>query len=79
MSRYPSSGVELRGQVQPQKFWFVEKSGEVTENLCTEVLTPLFTIELSDFFLQKKKHFWSSAIVRLAEHETSSCHLQAGV
>jgi len=77
MSRYPFSGVELRGQVHTQKYWFVENSGEIPENSGTEVSTPLFTIELSDFF--SKKHFWSSASVRLAEHEKSSCHLQAGV
>ena len=57
MSRYPFSGVELRGKVHPQKFLFVEKSGEIPENSGTEVSTPLFAIELSDFFLQKKKIF----------------------
>jgi len=31
MSRYPFSGVELRGQVNPQKFLFVENSGEIPE------------------------------------------------
>jgi len=30
-------------------------------------------------FFSKKRHIWSSASVRLAEHEKSSCHLQAGV
>jgi len=55
MACYPFSGElrgELRGQVYPQKFWFVENSG-VPENSGTEVSTPLFTIELFDFFLQK--------------------------
>jgi len=67
MSRCPFSGVELRGQVNPQKLWFVENSSEIPENSGTEVSTRLFTIELSDILLQKKKHFWSSASVRLAE------------
>jgi len=53
ISRYPFSGVELRGQVNPQKFLFVENSGEIPEYSGTEVSTPLSTIELSDFFLQK--------------------------
>jgi len=53
MSRYPFSGVELKGQVHPQKFLFFENSGEIPENSGTEVSTPLFTTELSDFFLQK--------------------------
>ena len=53
MSRYPFSGVELRGQVHLQKFWFVENSSEIPENSGTEVSTPLFTIELSDLFLKK--------------------------
>ena len=65
--------------MHPQKFLFVENSGEIPENSGTEVSTPLFTIELSDFFLQKKKNFWSSASVRLAKHKKASCHLQAGV
>jgi len=57
MSRYPFSGVELRGQVHPQKFLFVEISVEISENSGTEVSTPLFTIELSDFFLHTKTFF----------------------
>jgi len=79
MSRCPFSGVELRGQVHLQKFWFVENSGEIPEISGTEVSTRLFTIELSDFFSEKKQHFWSSASVRIAEHEKSSCHFQASV
>ena len=71
MSLYPFSGVELRGQVHPQKFWFVEISGEIPENSGTEVSTRLLTIALSDIFLRKKQHFWSSASVRIAEHEKS--------
>ena len=54
MLRCPFSGVELRGKVHPQKFWFVENSGKIPENSGTEVSTRLFTIELSDFFLWKK-------------------------
>ena len=57
MSRCPFGGVELRGQVHPQKFWFVENSGEIPENSGPEVLTHMFTIELSDFFLRKKTTF----------------------
>jgi len=57
MSRYPFSGVELRGQVHPQKFLFVEISVEISKNSGTEVSTPLFTIELSDFFLHTKTFF----------------------
>jgi len=53
ISRCPFSGVELRGKVHPQKFWFVENSGEIPEKSGTEVSTRLFTVELSDFFLQK--------------------------
>ena len=53
MLRYSFSGVELRGHVHPQKFSFVETWGEIPENSGTEVSTPLFTTELSDFFLQK--------------------------
>jgi len=68
MSRCPISGVELRLQVHPQKFWFVENCGEIPENPGTEVSTRLYTIELSDFFI-RKKHFWSSASVSIAEHE----------
>jgi len=48
-SCYSFSGVELRGQVHPQKFIFVEL--KIPENSGTEVSTPLFTFELSDFFL----------------------------
>jgi len=55
MSRYPFSGVELRGQVHTLKFLFVENSGEIPENSGTGVSTPLLAIELSDFFLQKKR------------------------
>jgi len=51
--RCPFSGVELRGKVHPQKFWFVKNSGEIPEKSGTEVSTRLFTVELSDFFLQK--------------------------
>jgi len=50
------------GHVDPQKFLFVENSGEIPETSGTKVSTPLFTTELSDF-LPKKKHFWSSASV----------------
>ena len=78
MSRCPFSGAELRVWMHPQKFWFVENSGEISENSGTEVSTRLFTIELSDFFI-REKHFWSSASVRMAEHEKSSCHFQASV
>jgi len=42
------------GQVHAQKFRFAEISGEIPENSGTEVSTPLYTIELSDLFLQKK-------------------------
>ena len=77
MARYPFSSVELRGHVHPQKHWFAENSGEIPENSSAEVSTPSFTIGLSDFF--SKKNVWSSASVRLAEHEKSSCHLQADV
>jgi len=79
MSRCPFSGAELSGKVHPQKIWFVENSGETPENSGTEVSTRLLTIELSDFFLRKKQHFWSSASVRIAEYEKSSCHFQASV
>jgi len=78
MSRYPFSGVELKGQEHPKKFLFVEISVKISENSGTEVSTPLFTIELSDFFLQNKT-FLSSASARLTEHEKFSCHLQVGV
>jgi len=78
MSRCPFSGVELRGQVYLQKFRFVENLSEIPENSGTEVSTRLFTIKLSDFFL-RKKNFWSSASVRTAEHEKSSCHFQASI
>ena len=57
MSLCPFSGVELRGQVHPQKFCFVENSGEIPENSGTEVSTRLFSVELSDFFLRKKTTF----------------------
>jgi len=57
MSRYPFSDVELKGQVDPQKFCFVEISVEICENSGTEVSTTLFTIELSDFFLKKTNIF----------------------
>jgi len=57
MSRYPFSGVERRGKVHPQKFWFVENSGEISENSGAEVSTRLFTIELSDLFLREKNIF----------------------
>ena len=57
MSRCPFSGVELKGQAHPQKFRFVKNSGEISENPGTEVLTRLYTIELSDFFLRKKTTF----------------------
>ena len=57
MSRCPFSGVELRGQVHPQKFWFVEISGEIPENSGAEVSTRLFTIALSDIFLRKNNIF----------------------
>jgi len=50
MSRCPFSGVEPRREMYSQKFWFVENSGEIPENSGTEIST----IELSDFFLQKK-------------------------
>jgi len=50
LSRCPFSGVELRGQEHPKKFWFDENSG-------TEVSTRLFTTELSDFFLRRKTTF----------------------
>jgi len=66
------------GQVHPQKFWFVKNSGEIPENSGTEVSIHLFAIDLSEFFPPKKK-FWSSASVRIAEHEKSSCHFQASV
>ena len=79
LSRCPFNGVELRGQVHLQKFWFIENSGEIPENSGTEVSTRLFTIELSDFFLRKKQHFWSSASVRIAEHEKSSFQFQASI
>ena len=69
MSRYPFSGVELKGQEHPKKFLFVEISVKISENSGTEVSTPLFTIELSDFFIRKKQQVWSSASVRIAEHE----------
>jgi len=78
MSSCPFSGAKLRGKVHSQKFWFVENSGEIPENSGTKVSTRLFTIELSDFFI-RKKHFLSSASVRIAEHEKSSCHFQASV
>jgi len=52
--------------------------GENPENSGTEVSTHLLTIELSDFFLRKKQ-FWSNASVRLAEHDKSTCYLQASV
>ena len=65
--------------MHPQKFWFVENSGEIPENSGTEVSTRLFTIELSDFFLRKKNFFLSSASVRIAEHEKSSYQFQASV
>jgi len=77
MLRCPFSGVVLREQVHSHKSWFVENSGEIPENSGTEVSTRLFTIELSDFFLREKQHFWLSASVPLAEHEKSSCYLQA--
>jgi len=57
MSRCPFSGVELRGHVHLQKFWFVESSGEIPEISRTEVSTRLFTTELSDFLLRKKTTF----------------------
>ena len=57
MLRCPFSGVELRGQVNPQKLWFVENSSEIPENSGTEVSTRLFTIELSDILLKKKNIF----------------------
>jgi len=57
MSRCPFSGVELRGKVHPQKFWFVENLGDLPENSGTEVSTRLFTVELSDFSLQKNNIF----------------------
>ena len=57
MSRCPFSGVELRGKVHTQKFWFVENSGEIPENPGTEFSTCLFTIELSDFLLRKNNIF----------------------
>jgi len=69
MSGCPFSGVELRGQVHPQKFCFDENSGEIPENSGAEVPTRFFTIELSDFFIRKKQQVWSSASVRIAEHE----------
>jgi len=69
MSRCPFSGVELRGQAHPQNFRFIEISGEIPENPGMEVFTRLYALELSDFFLRKKQHFWSSASVRIAEHE----------
>ena len=77
MSHCPFSRAE--GESAPQKFWFVENSGEIPENSGTEVSTRLFTIELSDFFLRKKQHFWSSASVRIAEHEKSSFQFQASI
>jgi len=43
--------------VHPQKFCFVENSGEIPENSGTEVSTRLFSVELSDFFLRKKTTF----------------------
>ena len=52
MSHCPFSRAE--GESAPQKFWFVENSGEIPENSGTEVSTRLFTIELSGFFLRKK-------------------------
>jgi len=79
MSRCPFSGVELRGQVNPQKFWFIGKSGEIPENPGTEVSTRLYNVEVSDFFIRKKQHFQSSASVRIAAHKKSSCHFQASV
>ena len=55
MSRCPFSGVELRGKFTPFLFFlFVENLGEIPEISGTEVSTRLLTIELSDFFLQKK-------------------------
>ena len=71
MSHCQFSGVGLREQVQPQKFWFVGNSGEIPENSGTEVSTHLFTIELSDFFSEKETtflvqckcaHSWASKI-----------------
>jgi len=54
MSRCPFSGVELRGQVHLQKFWFVENLSEIPENSGTEVSTRLFTISYLTFFSEKK-------------------------
>ena len=57
MSRYPFSGIELRGQEHPKKFLFVEISVKISENSGTEVSTPLFTIELYDLFFKKNNIF----------------------
>ena len=63
MSRCPFGGVEQRGQMYSQKFWFVENSGEIPENSGTEVSTIEFTIELSDFFLKKNKNIFGPVLV----------------
>jgi len=50
------------GHVDPQKFLFVENSGEIPETSGTKVSTPLFTTELSDF-LPKKKNIFGPVLV----------------
>ena len=54
MLRCPFSGVELRGKVHPQKFWFVENSGEIPENSVTEVRHVCLLLSYLTFFSEKK-------------------------
>jgi len=53
LCRATHSVVQSWGESAPEKFLFVEKSGEIPKNSGTDVSTPLLTIELSDFFHQK--------------------------
>ena len=78
-SRCPFSGVELRGQVYPQVL-ICRKFGWNSWKCGYRGFDTFVYYWVSDFFLRKKKqHFWSSASVRIAEHEKSICHFQANV
>ena len=77
MSRYPFSGEELRRQVHPNSFDLSKFRSRFLKIRVRRFRHPRLLLSCLTF--SPKKKFWSSAGVRIAVHEKSSCHSQAGV
>ena len=73
--RLKSAGEELRGKCTPKSF----DLSKIRAKFLQRFRHVCLLLSYLTFFSEKKQDFWSSASVRIAEHEKSSCHFQASV